>query len=129
MSKARNEKIVMTSGGVALTAADIEKLADAWACIQDHDDFRGIQSAAPLAITDDVADSGSQHPFELIGLYAGACQRLPDLHGRHQPVLGLICNGVPLRACRCGQPRSIRWPEARSGPHARSAMSTLLWPM
>jgi len=28
MSKARNEKIVMTSGGVALTAADIEKLAD-----------------------------------------------------------------------------------------------------
>jgi hypothetical protein len=28
MSKARNEKIVMTSGGVALTAADIEQLAD-----------------------------------------------------------------------------------------------------
>ena len=46
--------------------AYIEKLADAWACIQDLDVFRGIQSAAPLAITDDVADSGSQHPFELI---------------------------------------------------------------
>ena len=46
--------------------AYIEKLAEAWARIQDHDVFRGIQSAAPLAITDDVADSGSQHPFELI---------------------------------------------------------------
>ena len=34
--------------------------------MQDHDVCRGIQSAAPLAITDDVADSGSQHPFELI---------------------------------------------------------------
>ena len=37
----------------------IEKLADAWARIQDHDVFRGIQSAAPFAITGDVADSGS----------------------------------------------------------------------
>ena len=46
--------------------AYIEKLAEAWARIQDHDVFRGIQSAAPLAITNDVADSGSQHPFELI---------------------------------------------------------------
>ena len=40
--------------------AYIEKLADAWTCIQDHDVFRGIASAAPLAITGDVADSGSQ---------------------------------------------------------------------
>ena len=39
--------------------AYIEKLAEAWARIQDHDVFRGIQSAAPLAITDDVADSGN----------------------------------------------------------------------
>ena len=46
--------------------AYIEKLAEAWAHIQDHDVFRGIQSAAPLAITDDVADSGSQHLFEFI---------------------------------------------------------------
>jgi hypothetical protein len=46
--------------------AYIEELADAWACVQDHDAFRGIQSAAPLAITDYVADSGNQHPVELI---------------------------------------------------------------
>jgi hypothetical protein len=41
----------------------------------------------------------------------------------------VICNGLPLRACRSGQPRSIRWPEAHSGPHVRSMTSTLLWPM
>ena len=46
--------------------AYIHKLADAWACIQDHDVFRGIQSAAPFAITEHEADSGNQHPFELI---------------------------------------------------------------
>ena len=46
--------------------AYIDKLADAWSCIQDHDVFRDIQSAAPLAITDDVAASGNQRPFELL---------------------------------------------------------------
>ena len=67
--------------------AYIEKLAEAWPLIQDHDVFRGIQSAAPLAITDDVADSGSQHAYELISYNAGTCRRLTDLHGRHKPVL------------------------------------------
>ena len=109
-------------------SAYIEKLADAWSCIQDHDVFRDIQSAAPLAITYDVADSGSQHPFELI-YYTRALASASQTYTAGINLFWIICNGVPLQACRSGQPRSIRWPEARSGSHVRPMTSTLLWPM
>ena len=84
--------------------AYIEKLAEAWARIQNHDDFRGIQSAAPLAITDDVADSGSQHPFEFIS-YTRALASGSQTYTAGINLFGLICHGAPPRACRSGQAR------------------------
>jgi len=57
--------------------AYIEKLANAWAVIQDHDVFRGIQSEMPLAISGNAAESGNQHPFDAVSYtraLAGASQ-------------------------------------------------------
>ena len=71
-----------------------------------------------------MADSGSQHPFEMI-YYTRA---LASGSQTYTAGTNLFGNGVPLRACRSGQLRSIRWPEARSGPHVRPTMITLLWP-
>ena len=87
--------------------AYIEKLADAWACIQDHDVFRGIQSAAPLAITDDVADSGSQHPFELIyytrALASGSQTYTAGINLFWIDLQWSATPGVPLRATAIDQ--------------------------
>ena len=87
--------------------AYIEKLAEAWARIQDHDVFRGIQSAAPLAITDDVADSGSQHPFELISytraLASGSQTYTAGINLFWIDLQWSATPGVPLRASAIDQ--------------------------
>ena len=87
--------------------AYIEKLAEAWALIQDHDVFRGIQSAAPLAITDDVADSGSQHPFELISytraLASGSQTYTAGINLFWIDLQWSATPGVPLRATAIDQ--------------------------
>ena len=102
--------------------AYIEKLAEAWARIQDHDVFRGIQSAAPLAITDDVADSGSQHPFELISYtraLASGSQTYTD---------GIILFWIDLQwSATPGVP--LRVTAINQMARARSMMSTLVWPI
>ena len=45
--------------------AYIEKLANAWACIQEHDLFHNIQGAKPAGITANATESGTQSPFDL----------------------------------------------------------------
>ena len=45
--------------------AYIEKLEAAWGLIQDHDIFHNIQAASPACITGNVAESGTQAPFDL----------------------------------------------------------------
>ena len=87
--------------------AYIEKLAEAWALIQDHDVFRGTQSAAPLAITDDVADSGSQRPFELIfytrALASGSQTYTAGINLFWIDLQWSATPGVPLRASAIDQ--------------------------
>ncbi|MFM7987233.1 MAG: hypothetical protein ACKPKO_48765, partial [Candidatus Fonsibacter sp.] len=107
--------------------AYIEKLAEAWALIQDHDGFRGIHSAAPLAITDDVADSGSQHPFELIYDTRALASSQTYTAGINLFWIDLQWSAtpdVPLRATAIDQ-------MARSTFRSpcQIHMSTLLWPM
>ena len=83
--------------------AYIEKLADAWACIPDHDVFRGIQSA----VTDDVADSGSQHPFELMyytrALASGSQTYAAGINLFWIDLQWSATPGVPLRATAINQ--------------------------
>ena len=43
----------------------IEKLANAWACIQEHDLLRDIQGAKPAGIMANANESGTQSPFDL----------------------------------------------------------------
>lgn len=50
--------------------AYIEKLAQAWSCIEHHDVFRGIQAATPAQITTDANQSGTQAPFDLKDYHA-----------------------------------------------------------
>ena len=45
--------------------AYIEKLANAWACIQERDLFRDIQGAKPAGIMANANESGTQSPFDL----------------------------------------------------------------
>ena len=45
--------------------AYIEKLANAWACIEEHDLFHNIQGAKPAGITANATESGTQSPFDL----------------------------------------------------------------
>ena len=44
---------------------DIEKLANAWACIQEHDLFHSIQGAKLAGITANATESGAQSPSDL----------------------------------------------------------------
>lgn len=80
--------------------AYIERLANAWDVIKDHDVFRGIQSELPLTISGSQADCGTQHPFDL-----ASCKQALAASGTYTAGVNLFwidlqwssTPGVPLR--------------------------------